>query len=757
MKRYKILLIVLFTAWSSISVEILLTRLFSAIYFSSFTFFIISISLFGIGLSGVRFALSDDRQIRTEDLIFLLAISLPAVVFAVVNIKIDFIRIFDSIPNLIYLTLNFLFLIIPFFLSGTIIIRTFADHSSQISELYFFDLAGAALGAILIIPLIPSLGVIKFFIAISILLILILLLIGSSSGIAKFMQIIAVPILTAVFLLSDSFFLITPKVKKRDFIKDQKRGRIEYSSWSAINKIDIAPFTFNSNRKVIWLNCGTQQSWLVKRDKNIQVSQPVKWTQASIPFQLTEKNSAFIIGSAGGFEVYCALSNGFKKIVAVEMDPELCDLVKNRYSDFIGDIFHRRGVYLINDEGRTVLNGLDKKFDVIQMVNSHPKDTLLSGGFSISETYIYTTRAFGDYWDHLNSDGFLYIVHIYGERMFSTALHSLREKGIASPEKKFFIIQAPKGFNYFFMKKGDINNKDIEVLSRFAGKREITFSPDRSKDNIYYRLAFGDFKKTVKDSSINISPAKDSSPYLNQPNRIGQFKFGNNYIKGVAKEKVYSVLKYTNYVYISILLITTVFSFFLIYLPLKKAGGTIGKRIVPYFFLIGTGYISVEIILIKIFQLLLGNPAYSISMILFSLLLFSGLGSFFSDKILKIFKSNILNISIVVSSILILYSILLFPLIYRLIKLPLFLRILITVFLTTIVGTPLGVFFPFGIKKIGDKEKRFIGWAWGANGFATVLGSVLTVIISINFNFSLVLLISSFIYFSAGLIFLRSQ
>jgi len=756
MKYLKVYLIIFLTAFSAIVIEILFTRLFSAIYFSSFTFFIISTAMLGTGLSGLQFALSKKRKISPENFLFILAISLPVILFMVVNIKIDFLNIFGSIKNIIFLLINFSALMSPFFLSGAVLVRFFSENSSNIGKFYFIDLAGAALGSIVIIPLISYLGVIKFFFLISIFLLIILLIINIRESKKLIILFGILVFFSLLFFQYEKFFIITPKVQKRDFVTDQKRGTIEYSSWSPINKIDIAPFAFNRNRKVIWLNCGTQQSWLVKEDPYIRTTKPIQWTQASIPYQLTDKKDAFIIGSAGGYEVYCAISNGFKRIIAVEMDPKLCDLVKRKYSNYIGDIFHKKGVYLINDEGRSRLSRLNKKFDVIQMVNSHPKDTMLSGGLSISETYIYTTEAFRQYWTHLKKKGFLSIVHIYGERMFATALTSLREMNIKEPENKFFIIQDKKGFNFFFMKKGDINPKDIKILTKFAGKRDIVFSPNIKVNNIYYKLAYGDFSYTVKNSSVNINPVKDNSPYFNQPNLIGQFRFKNNLIKGIARKKVYRVLKYTNYVYISILLTASFFSFFFIYLPLKRTGQRARKNIILYFFLIGSGFISIEIVLIKIFQLLLGNPAYSISIIIFSILLSSGIGSFYSQKILKFFNNRLLSVALIISIILTLYSITLFPLIYLLMTIPLFFKIIISTFLIFIIGIPLGVFFPSGIKKIEEHDKVTIGWAWGANGFATVLGSVITVILSINFNFSLIFIASAIIYLFAGFLHQRS-
>ncbi len=755
MTRFKTAWVTSLTALSVILVEILYTRLFSAIYFSSFAFLIISLALFGTGLSGIMFSLTRGKtKVGIGRYILLLAVSLPIVLKLTMTVKIDFLNLFNNPVNFLYLILNFFVLIIPFFFGGMVLVKIFSEYSSKINRLYFYDLAGAAIGSILIIPFISIAGPARATIILSVMLTLTWFFV---SDLKKYIRSIIGAIIISLLIISMWFsgniFKLIPKIEKRDYISDLRKGRIEHSVWSPINKIDVAPFVLSKGKKVVWLNCGTQQTWFVKTPEEEVGKKELKWTHAAIPYQLAKKGSALIIGSAGGYEVLCALSNGFKRIFAVEMDPQLCKLVKGKYSEYIGNIFHRRGVFLINDEGRSVLRRLNKKYDVIQMVNSHPKDTLLSGGLSISETYIYSVSAFKEYWKYLAEDGFLSIVHVYGERMFSTAFQALREMKIKNPEKKFFIIQIPNGFNYFFLKKGDLNPEDLKILNRFAGENNIVFSPFVKNDNIYFKLTTPDYEKTVKGSSVNIFPVRDNSPYFNQPNKIGQFNFQNNFIMGMAREKVERVKRYTNSVYLSILLISLLFSILFIYIPLRIKGGKGESGTILFFSMIGLGFIIVEIILIKIFQLLLGNPSYSISMIIFSLLISAGVGSFFSDYIFSLFGKKMIYISIFIAIILTLYSQLLFPVIYATISFPLIYRAGITLLLIMIPGIPMGVFFPLGIRSVEGRSNSLIGWAWGANAFATVLGSVITVIISINWNFSVGLIMAALIYLMAGKIF----
>ncbi|HZX11601.1 MAG TPA: hypothetical protein VFG01_11715 [Acidobacteriota bacterium] len=158
-------------------------------------------------------------------------------------------------------------------------------------------------------------------------------------------------VFAVLFIHSEALFPIVPKMVKRGYLKQYHNNRIQYSKWSPINKIDVAPFSFN--RKIIWIDAGTMQSWLAKFDGKLNDLGRIKWTNESIPFQLTRSGNALIIGSAGGYEVLCALSHRFQNVVAVEMGPEIYHIVRDEYSNYIGNLFQNRRVNLLNEEGRS--------------------------------------------------------------------------------------------------------------------------------------------------------------------------------------------------------------------------------------------------------------------------------------------------------------------------------------------------------------------------------------------------------------------
>ena len=756
--RWKLLFTIFAVTFSTMLVEVLLTRVFSVIYFGQFAFLIISLALFGYGLSGVYLAVRKvtkqaNQAARLARFLLCFTISLPLAYKATLVLSIDFLRLFNPFSNFLYLVLNFLVLLVPFFFGGVVLALIFSNFSEQIGRLYFIDLTGASLGSLAIIPLIPRLGPTRILTLLFLILGLAWFFLAGGRRTLRLLVFAAMIVSFAImFRYEQKFFPIVPKLVevKRHYNAQLSAGSIEYSRWSTIDKIDVAPW--RPRRKVIWINGGTMQSFIHKFDGNLSSLKKIEWNPAALPYQVARPGSAVIIGSAGGYEVLCALSHGFKLVVAIEMDPVICDLLKKEYAEFTGNIFHLPQVVLLADEGRSALKRMNRKFDVIQMVNSHNADSLLSGALSISETYIYTVESFKDYWDHLQPGGFIYILHWSGERLFATALQALKEMGVDRPEDKFFIVQYDRGFNYFYLKKGDFTSADYETLKASVGENgRVVYSPDQREDNLYYRM-IEDLGAATRGSSVNIAPVYDNSPYFNQPNRIGQFRFRNIQIQGMGETIVQPALVYSNSIYLSILGLSLFFSFFLIFLPLKgKALGAGQKSLVSYFFFIGLAFIMVEIIFIKIFQLFLGSPAISISIIIFSLLVSSGVGSLLSKRFSRLLGANLTSVfSLVLAVLLTAYGFGLFWLLDRFIFLPFPLRIVVSFVLISLAGFVMGAFFPEGIRRLGETNKVMIGWAWGANSFATVLGSILAVIVSINWNFTLVLALAGIAYLAAG-------
>jgi spermidine synthase len=761
MNRLKLLFAIFIITFSTILIEVAYTRIFSVVYYGHFAFFIISLALFGYGLSGVYLAVSKlgrrEDAISYLDRFFLLfCLSIPVAYKISLIFVIDFLNLFNPLINLVFLVINFLAILVMFFFAGVLLALIFSNYSEQIGRLYFIDLVGAGLGSLAVVPMIPFFGpsrtILVMFLALALVWFWISQMkIGKRSALLLLM--------VAIFVVGVRFeskrFQIIPGMSKRMYMKHLENNRIEYSKWSTINKIDVAqPVVKFPPHKIVWINGGTQQSQIRQMPRNFE--KRILWDISSLPYQMHPKGSAVIIGSAGGWEVLVAASHEYAPIVAIEMDPVICDIVRNRYADYGGNVFQRPNVTLLADEGRSALKRLKRTFDVIQMVNSHNTDMLLSGGMSISESYIYTVESFKEYWDKLNPDGLIYIVHPFGERLFSTALQALREMQVPHPENKFFIFQNPNGFNFFLLKKGDFNRQEEELVNLYIEKtgsnKVVMFSPFTQPPGNTYTRTVQEGGAFLRTSSVNIMPVYDHSPYFNLPNKIGQFSFSNIFIEGMGRNLLRINLVYSNSIYLSILGLSILFSILFIFIPLsRKSEGRAHGPMIGYFFLIGLAFIMVEIIYIKIFQLFLGNPAFSISAIMFSILVASGLGSLSSGVLEKRFGSKLIYfLAIFLAAILVVYSRLLFPILNSLIDLQLPGRLAVTFLLVALSSFAMGMFFPYGIRNLGHRDRRLIGWAWGANAFATVLGSILAVIVSVSSDFGMVLLCAGLCYLLAG-------
>jgi hypothetical protein len=150
MNRWKLVFTIFAVTFSTMLVEVLLTRVFSVIYFGQFAFLIISLALFGFGLSGVYLALRKatnqvNQATRLARFLLCFTISLPLAYKATLVFSIDFLRLFNPFGNFLYLVLNFLVLLLPFFFGGVVLASIFSNFSENIGRLYFIDLAGASL------------------------------------------------------------------------------------------------------------------------------------------------------------------------------------------------------------------------------------------------------------------------------------------------------------------------------------------------------------------------------------------------------------------------------------------------------------------------------------------------------------------------------------------------------------------------------------------------------------------------------------
>jgi hypothetical protein len=142
-----------------------------------------------------------------------------------------------------------------------------------------------------------------------------------------------------------------------------------------------------------------------------------------------------------------------------------------------------------------------------------------------------------------------------------------------------------------------------------------------------------------------------------------------------------------------------------------------------------------EIVLIQFFVLFLGFPTYSLTVVLFSLLLFTGVGALISTRWRRPRRALMANLAIL-CSLLAASSFWLEPWLRSMISLPFASRVAVSVGLLAPLGLTAGAAMPIGLKRFAADHPTGVAWAWGINGIASVLGSVVAVFLAITWGYS---------------------
>jgi len=490
---------------------------------------------------------------------------------------------------------------------------------------------------------------------------------------------------------------------------------------------------------------------------------------------IDNQGKILIIGPGGGLDILGGIYNGRKEIWGIEMNPNVKILLQNNYSDYSGNIYEREGIKILTGEGRSVLKGLEQKFDLIQISLIGSSNTASGGFHSISENYLYTVEGFIDFWQHLSDGGSLNITRWLKfppreiVRLCSISLEALSRMGIEKPENHLAVIRSWATSTLILSKK-EIGEEEIRAIKDFCDKRNfdtVYFPGIKEGDaninhvleqSYYYQEidqlinSFkGDKLKDFYDSYFfNVSAVTDNQPYF-----FYTLKWQNipKIIKSTGNWQ--PLIEWGNLIIFATFLQGIIFSIIFIFLPLILKGLPISKRKVKipfllYFASLGLGYMLLEISFIQKFILYLANPAYSTSIIIFSFLSFSGLGSFYSKRIGRNYIRSLKIIILSLCVILLLYQIILPHVLNTTLKYSLLVRIFITIGLISPLGFLMGMPFPLGIRLVNSinqgKEKGLIPWLWATNSFCSIIASVSAVIIALFFGFRVVTTLATLAY-----------
>jgi hypothetical protein len=349
-------------------------------------------------------------------------------------------------------------------------------------------------------------------------------------------------------------------------------------------------------------------------------------------------------------------------------------------------------------------------------------------------------------------------------KIIATIAEMLSENGIQNLSSH---IAAIKNWNTLTItiKRKPFDQFDLDKIRAFC--KEMKFDPvilrgiteeerdyyNRLQDKSFYsyidRLLESQDKREefYSDYTFNIKPATDNKPYYSQ---FLQWKsvtqlseaFGN---QSLPFFEIGYILLYLTFFQILLL------ALILIILPLFNIGwkGENKLQTLLYFSGLGLGYMFIEINLIQKFTLYFGNVIYAAAAVVSLMLISSGLGSLFSQKI-KALRNRMIGILFLIVVSLIIYTLVLSPLL----KITIIFSFPVKIILTTLLIAPpaflMGMPFPLGLRLLASKNKAVRGgqipWAWGINGGLSVMGAVLATIIAVELGFIWVMIFAATAY-----------
>ncbi|HEU4929466.1 MAG TPA: hypothetical protein VFU38_06515 [Candidatus Krumholzibacteria bacterium] len=743
--------------------QVTFVRIFSVSIWYHFAFLVVSISLFGIGASGVvlAFVKTGPRETRYRALAPA-CFSISALLAYLFTNAIPFspFRILQDSKQLFYFFLYDVLLMIPFFFSGSAVALILRAYPARAGRLYAFDLVGAALGTLLVFWVLPAGGARGAIALASALGFVASALLAPTVRMRRGLVIAAaahLPLLVVPSILPDVRMDSTKPVTTE---VSQRGGTHVVSRWNALSRIDVVEKP--GGNPMIFIDAAAATPVTPPQDSTT-ASRDI----STIGYQLHPGAAVAVVGSGGGVDVQNALALDAASVTAIEINPIIIDLVTNRYRDVVGDAFHDPRVRLVRDEGRSCIARSTERFDVIQITLIDTWAASVSGAYSLSENYLYTTEAFAEYVAHLSDSGVLSVTRWYYEmpRLVALARAGLEELGIEDPARHVLVVQE-KIRALLLVKHTPFTPAEVGQVRAIASARgwRVEHDPVQPDLRSPYTalLSAPDPVSLYQDAEVALHPVRDDSPFFFQMTRWKSVKLdalrkfgGVGFLEPLA-------LPVAQIALLSALVISLVLSAVLIAVPLVVKKG----RAVPrerrgtwlvYFLCLGLAFIIVEVVLMQRFALFLGHPTYSVTAVLFAILLFSGLGAAWSDRrggtTAEVVKPVLWGLPIAI----VLLTFVVPPLLRELIGLPHAARLTIGVILIAPVAFLMGVPFPLGIRAIAATGGKHVPWAWAANGCASVVGSVCAVLGAMVWDFSTMLLIAGAIYVVALTLISRTR
>jgi hypothetical protein len=763
-------------ALGTLLLELALTRVLSVALWYHFGFLVISTALLGFGASGVALAMWTslreraplDRAVAALSLAF--GIVTLASFWLLQRIPFDPFSLYTDRRQLLFMPLYYVIIAAPFFCSGLAIALLLSRASADVNRLYAFDLLGAGAGCVAITFVMPAVGG-SGAVAVAAAVAFLAAVVFGARQAPRIAVASAVCAGAALIVARDADRVLPIAITPNKRAPNEKPL---YTAWNTMSRIDVYQF---QKHRLLLFDAGTAATSMDDLSSGVRayLAQPEDTTDfdSGLAYVGKVRPRVLIIGSGAGGEVLDALRYGASSITAVEVNPIVTDVVTHRMRDYWGGLFEQPEVRIVTDEGRSFVRRSREQYDAIISEHTISNAAIASGALSLAENYVLTREAFEDYLDHLSADGVIFFTRPEAQipRLVATAREIFARRGLGDPASHVYAFRQtdePGRLSFvagFVLKKSALTAPEVQEIGRRLGvtpdgsggrRTQILYSPFAPRASTIYDslLTAPDITRVYAGSPVELEPATDDRPFFNQHARWGSLGLGA--IRDVLSQRRMGRMALEDRPVAEVTLIlllaqSVVIAAVLILLPLARFGreGLAVPdrwRYLTYFAALGLGFILAEIALLQRFVLFLGQPIYSFAIILGSLLIFTGVGSALAGRITSPPRRALAWVLPVVIAVLLATAIVT-PAVFRMaLGLPFFARAVVAVALVAPLGVALGAPFPTGLRIAAHDATAIVAWAWGVNGFFTVIGSVAAMILGMAFGFTTVIVLAGACY-----------
>jgi len=782
------------TTLATLAIEILFTRMLSATMWYHLSFFAVSTALFGMSagalyvyLGGRAFEGAETmRGMRRIALLFALVI--PFAHVAMLLMPIPTTKEIRTI-TLAALAVMTVLVAVPFCLSGILVTIALTRVPGKIGVTYAVDLLGAALGTLAVVPLLSESNITSAFLSCGAIAAFGAMCFGLAArgGRSSAVKTALVPLAVAAALVGgaranqgaeDPLRVWFPKGSLVPFNQDTDEYWNIHSQVTVVREVKDELMFWGPGEgaddfqgETIGMAIDGLAGTVMTRWDGDRES--LRWTAydvTSLPYHLRKGGKAAVIGVGGGRDVLTALYAGSTSVTGIEINAVFIDLLEGRLREFAA-LADRPEVRLVHDEARSYLTRTDERYDVLQMSLIDTWASTGAGAMTLSENGLYTLEAWRVFLDTLEPTGLFSVSRWYApgrvsetSRLVSLAVAALLERGVERPRDHMAMLSRGKVAT-LVLSPSPLAQADIETLgsvSRELGFRIVLAPAREPADEQLAAIRDATSREELDVAAANplydFSPPTDERPFFFNILKLGRAFGGEAEItEGPGTGVIPGNLRATKTLFVlfavSLALVATVILAPLVASGLPAMGLGSFALALAYFASIGLGYMLVQIPLMQRFSAYLGHPTYALVVVLFSMILATGIGSWWSDR-LRIEDDVRLarRFPLVIAAAIAAATLALQPLIDATIGFGLPFRILCVLLLLSPVAFLLGLGFPLGLRLVTRISGDAMPWMWGVNGAASVLAAVLSVAVSMSLGIHTNLIVALTLYASLALV-----